>query len=211
MLTGALVHTATTRATGVILAGGRSRRMGTDKALLRLGNDTLLEHGIHTLETAVRDVVIAGGEADRYAIAGIPCLADAIADCGPLGGVLAALESSEAPAVLVLACDLPFITPSLMRMLLVTDPAAPIVIPRSGSVVQPLCGRYGTSLRIALRSFLLQGGRQVMEFVSTCQHAYLDIESGHPLYQPSLLTNINFRDDLERAASIIQNRGISSE
>jgi molybdenum cofactor guanylyltransferase len=185
--------------------------MGTDKALLRLGSETMLEHGVHTLESTVRRVVIAGGEAGRYTVAGIPCLADAIPDAGPLGGILAALESTDAPAVLVLACDLPFITPSLVRLLHTNDPAVPILIPRSGTIVQPLCGRYATSVRTALRSFLTRGGRTVMGFVSSCQHAYLDIEPGHPLYQPSLLSNINFRDDLEQAASIMQKRGTPSE
>jgi molybdenum cofactor guanylyltransferase len=205
------VGTVANKVTGVILAGGRSRRMGTDKALLRLGSDTMLEHGVHTLESTVRHVVIAGGEAGRYVLPGIACLGDAIADGGPLGGILAALEFSNAPTVLVLACDLPFIAPPLMRLLLTADPTVPILIPRSGNVVQPLCGRYATSLGPDLRSFMLRGRRKVMEFVSTCQHAYLDIEPGHPLYHPSLFSNINFRGDLEQAASIMQKRGTPTE
>ena len=181
--------------------------MGTDKALLRLGNETLLERSVHTLESVTRTVVIAGGEIGRYHLPGITCLEDAHQDAGPLGGLLAALEATEAEAVLLLACDLPFVGPPLMQLLLAAEPGSPIVIPRSGGVVQPLCGRYAAYLRPVLQAYLAGGGRKVMGFVSSCHHAYLDIDPGHPLFQPSLLSNINFRDDLAQAASIMQQHG----
>ena len=192
---------------GVALAGGRSQRMGTDKAMLRLGDATLLERSVRTLEAVTRTVVIAGGEAGRYHIPGIPCLGDIHPDTGPLGGLCAALESTNATDVLLLACDLPFVSAPLMQLLLSTEPLNPIVIPRSDGVVQPLCGRYAAHLRPSLQAYLDGGGRKVMGFVSTLPHAYLDIEPGHPLYHPSLLSNINLRDDLARAASIMQQRG----
>lgn len=192
---------------GVVLAGGRSRRLGTDKALVRLGNETLLERSVRTLEAVARHVVIAGGESGRYAIPGIPCLADTIPDAGPLGGLCAAMQSTDAETILLLACDLPFVSAPLMQLLLTTDAGTPVVIPRSGGIVQPLCGRFATNLRPSLQAYLAGGGRKVMGFVSTCPHAFCDIEPGHPLYHPSLLSNINFRDDLVQAASIMQQRG----
>ncbi len=180
--------------------------MGTDKALLRLGSGTLLERSVHTLEPVARPVVIAGGTAGRYALPGITCLADPVADGGPLAGLLAALEATDAPVVLALACDLPFVTTTLMQLLLSTSPDVPIVIGRSAGITQPLCGRYATSLRPALRAYLDRGERAVLGFVSACQHVYLDIDGDHPLYHPSLFANINFSDDLDRAASAMQQR-----
>jgi molybdopterin-guanine dinucleotide biosynthesis protein A len=181
--------------------------MGTDKALLRLGNATLLERSLHTLESVARTVVVASGEIGRYHIPGVTFLKDTHPDVGPLGGLLAALEYTKAEALLILACDLPFVSTPLMQLLLTTAPDTPIVIPRSGGIVQPLCGRYAAHLRPSLEAYLAGGGRKVMGFVSTCQHAYLDIDPGHPLFHPSLLSNINLRDDLAQAASIMQQRG----
>jgi molybdenum cofactor guanylyltransferase len=181
--------------------------MGTDKALLRLGNETLLERGVHTLEAVARHVVIACGEKNRYSLPGINCLGDPHPDMGPLGGLLAAFETTDAHTVLVLACDLPFVTAPLMQLLLATAPDAPIVIARSAGIAQPLCGRYATGVHSALQAYLASGDRKVMGFVSTCQHMYLDIDPGHPLFHPSLLSNINLRDDLVRAESIMQQHG----
>ena len=185
--------------------------MGTDKALLRLGSETLLERSVHTLESVCTSVVICGGEADRYTLPGIRCLADPLPDAGPLGGLLAALEAAEAGVgtLLVLACDLPFVTPSLMKLLLSTEPNLPVLIARSAGVTQPLCGRYATSLAPALRAFLERGERKVLGFVSASPHTYLTVEQGHPLFHPSLLSNINLTDDLAQAAAIMQ-RGTTS-
>ncbi len=181
--------------------------MGTDKAMLRLGDATLLERSVRTLEGVTRTVVIAGGETGRYRIPGIPCLDDTHPDAGPLGGLCAALRSADAETVLLLACDLPFVSAPLMKLLLSTEPLTPVVIPRSGGIVQPLCGRYAAHCGPSLQAYLDSGERKVMGFVSTVPHAYLDIEPGHPLYHASLLSNINLRDDLARAASIMQQRG----
>jgi molybdenum cofactor guanylyltransferase len=191
---------------GAVLAGGRSRRMGTDKALIRLGGSTLLERSIRTLRSVVTDVVVAGGDAGRYTSSGVPCLGDAIPEAGPLAGILAALDAARGDAVLVIACDLPFVTSSLMSALLSTDPASPIVVATSGDIIQPLCARYAVSLKHDLRAFLTAGNRRVMEFVSAHQHTYLEIGTDHPLYDPFLLSNLNSADDIRSVEKIMLQR-----
>ena len=180
--------------------------MGTDKALLRLGGSTLLERGIRTLRTVVSDVVVAGGDARRYAMHGIVCLDDPLPDAGPLGGLLAALNAATGDAVLVLACDLPFVSPALMKLLLAAHPATPIVMASSGDIQQPLCARYAVSLRPDLSAFLNAGNRRVTEFVSAHEHAYLEIGPEHELYDPYLLSNINTGDDIRSAEAVMLQR-----
>ncbi len=191
---------------GAVLAGGQSRRIGQDKASLLFGGITLLERSVRILQSVVAPVVVAGGQPHRYSLPGIPCLGDAIADCGPLGGILAALEETSADAVIVLACDLPFVTPGLIRSLSLLPSASPLVITTSDGIVQPLCGRYPSSLKATLRRFLMRGDRKVLDFVESQKLQYLVIADTHPLYQPRLLMNINTREDLIRAEADVTNR-----
>jgi molybdopterin-guanine dinucleotide biosynthesis protein A len=95
-----------TSTNGFILAGGKSRRMGQDKATLRWGNSSLLEHIIHLLSTVAAPVRVVGrGE-----------FLDTIPDKGPLGGILTALQATDRASNLFLALDLPLLTPDFLRM-----------------------------------------------------------------------------------------------
>jgi molybdopterin-guanine dinucleotide biosynthesis protein A len=89
---------------GFILAGGQSRRMGRDKAALNWGNRSLLDHMVHLLSTV----------ADRVRVVGRGDLPDRVAGKGPLGGILTALEASETEENLVVAVDLPLLTPGFL-------------------------------------------------------------------------------------------------
>jgi len=177
--------------------------MGQDKALLLLHGTTLLERSIRTLQSAVRPVVVACGHSDRYPLAGVRCISDSVQDCGPLGGILAAMEESTADAVLILACDLPFITPDLLLMLRTAPSGESIILPSAGGDLQPLCGRYPRSLEPALRRFLAEGKRKVLDFVESQNHHYIVITDDHPLFRPSLLANINTREELAQAEAAL--------
>ncbi|TVP58349.1 MAG: molybdenum cofactor guanylyltransferase [Gemmatimonadales bacterium] len=143
---------------GLILAGGRSSRMGRDKAMLRVGGERLLERQARVLrEAGVSEVVLslgsaagapsggedptpAGGPTDPAAGAaippGLPIVRDAAPDAGPLAGIVAGLEWAAPRPLLVLAVDMPRVEPEFLRRLLreardpgARDPAAPDIIP----------------------------------------------------------------------------------
>lgn len=173
--------------------------MGQDKALMLFHGTTLLEHSIRTLQSAVQPVVVACGHSDRYSLPGIRCISDDVQDCGPLGGILAAMEESAAATILVLACDLPFVTPDLLLMLSAAPSGESIVLPAAGGNLQPLCGRYPRSLKPALRRFLADGKRKVLDFVESQNHHYIVITPDHPLFRTSLLANINTQEELAQA------------
>ncbi len=177
--------------------------MGQDKALMLLHGTTLLERSIRTLRSAVHPVVVACGHSDRYSLAGVRCISDAVQDCGPLGGILAAMEESTAESVLILACDLPFVTPDLLLMLSTAPSGASIILPSADGNLQPLCGRYPRSLKPALRRYLADGKRKVLDFVESQNHHYIVITRDHPLFRPSLLANINTRDELAQAEAAL--------
>ncbi len=104
--------------TGVVFCGGMSRRMGQDKALLEVEGQTLLQKAHDLLEPHVSKVVLSTGPTPRYENMGLPCVLDPGADMGPIGGLFAALTSSETPWILALACDLPRLSEAALLELL---------------------------------------------------------------------------------------------
>lgn len=181
---------------GVVLAGGKSRRLGRDKAGILFRGTPLLHHALDLLRPVVEQLLIAADRVDRYQVRGAMTIADPLPDCGPLGGILGALEQFRDGSVLVLACDLPMVTPELLAMLVRAEPEATVVIPCSSGCVQPLCGRYHVSVRGDLRQALEKGERRVMHFIRSQQHTCIDIPPGHPLFTPQLLHNVNTEADI---------------
>lgn len=102
---------------GFVLAGGRSSRMGRDKALLPYRGTVLLDWIARQVSQAAGSAVIVG-HPDRYGALGWPVIADLRPDCGPLAGIEAALEHSRADLNLIVACDLPGLAAPLLAELL---------------------------------------------------------------------------------------------
>lgn len=150
-------------AVGFVVAGGHSRRMGRDKALLAWGQTTLLDHAVARLRAVCAEVRLLSGEPARYAGRGLPALADAWPDAGPLGGVLAGLDSlrGDEQAGLFLAVDVPHVPVALLAHLLATAAGWDAVVPRTQAGPQPLCALYRASCRAAIRRHLAAGERRM--------------------------------------------------
>ena len=103
--------------TGVILAGGKSRRMGQNKALLQLGADSLIEHVIRRMRRATDELLLITNAPAEYAHLGLPMHNDIIPDTGALGGIYTGLMHASHDAVLCVACDSPFLQPKLLSYL----------------------------------------------------------------------------------------------
>lgn len=101
--------------TGVILAGGRSSRMGSDKAALILGGRSLLSRAVERLHLALASVIVIGPDHLVALQPGAPIIPDARPGLGPLGGLATALEWAQTDWVFLVACDMPFIQPALVR------------------------------------------------------------------------------------------------
>lgn len=129
------------RIVGVVLAGGESTRMGVDKALLRVGDDTLVASAARRLKAALREVVIA--DRGRGLVAGTRSVDDA-AVAGPAAGLLGAALAFPGRPLLALACDLPAVPVELLIYLAQLAPRADLVVPASGARrLEPLCARWG--------------------------------------------------------------------
>lgn len=146
---------------GFVLAGGRSSRMGRDKALLELDGETLLERGLRQLREVCAEVAIAGGAPELGQFARV--IADERGGEGPLAGIIAALAASAAEWNLFCPVDVPFVPRQAWERLVGEASAggADAVLARVAGQVQPLCGLYRRRLVEPLRAQLESGQRRV--------------------------------------------------
>jgi len=140
-----------------VLAGGKSSRMGTDKAFIMLDGRTLLARALELARSLTPDVSIVGDAAKFAAFA--PVVEDLFHGCGPLGGIHAALRASVAELNLMLAVDVPFISPALLKFLIARarESAALATVGRVGERWQPLCAVYRREFVGAAENALRQG------------------------------------------------------
>lgn len=153
------------RVSGMILTGGSSSRMGSDKALLAFGETIFVRQIAASLSEVLSSVSIVSDQSDRHTRLGIPVIHDRYQKCGPLGGIHAALDASVTPYAVIVACDTPFLTPRLIRHLLDTAQPETITICNDDTGPHPLTGVYPVSVLPALRTALDAGVRRVMEFL----------------------------------------------
>jgi molybdopterin-guanine dinucleotide biosynthesis protein A len=137
--------------TGVILAGGKSRRMGRDKAFLPFGKGLLIERVIEVIEQVTEEVILITNSPTQYQHFGLPMFADVIPEAGSLGGIYTGLVCAKAPYSLCLACDMPFVKPEFLRFLCDTAAEADVVIPRNAEDFQTLCAVYSQACREPIR------------------------------------------------------------
>ena len=131
--------------TGYVLAGGKSTRMGRDKALLEIGGKPLIRSAVNLLKALTERVVILG-PAEKYGFLGLPVLPDLVPSRGPLSAIYTGLERSGTAVNLFLACDMPLMEETFLKLLVERAPLADAVLLRldDGSL-EPLCAVYNRS------------------------------------------------------------------
>lgn len=149
--------------TGVILAGGASRRMGRNKALMKIGGATLIERVYRTLAALFSDVIIVTNTPQEYAF--IPCrkVPDIYPGQGSIAGLHAGLFSSSTQRVFIAACDMPFLNPELIRLLCSAAGESDAVIPlnREG-LREPLHALYTRTTLPVVQEIIEQGDKSIL-------------------------------------------------
>jgi molybdopterin-guanine dinucleotide biosynthesis protein A len=199
---------------GLLLAGGRSSRMGGgDKCLRALAGKPVLARIIDRLISQVSDIVInANGDASRFAAYDLPIVADSIGDfVGPLAGVHAGLEWVKANRpdtahVVTVAADTPFFPLDLVsRFCLEARGDLTLLVARSDEGVHPVIGLWPVALAPAIEDFLRRQKRKVGRFVEeqqTVQVYFPKVEIGGRLIDPFF--NINEPEELVRANAVLK-------
>ncbi|CAN5314522.1 molybdenum cofactor guanylyltransferase [soil metagenome] len=181
--------------TGILLAGGKSSRMGSDKGILKVNGLAMAEHVIHALEKITSSIIIIANN-ENYAQFGYPVYKDVITDCGPMGGIYTGLLHSETNLNLVVSCDIPFVSVELLQALAVSPDKTDIVVPFLGESAQPLCARYRKSCAEKLAGFLDKGLFKMKDTFSTLSIERIDTFSIEG-FESRQLANINSKKELQ--------------
>jgi molybdopterin-guanine dinucleotide biosynthesis protein A len=182
---------------GVILAGGASRRMGREKARIRLGGITLAEHAVARLEAIAEPVILADrGQLD---LPGVPSIPDGPGK-GPAAGLLGAARAYPGRDLLVLACDLPQVPTDLLAHL-ATCPGGDLWLPRWRQGVEPLCALYRPTALAALDRQVAKGNFALRGLLRSEVLDPLFLEGKNLAFfgnAEELFLNLNTPQDLER-------------
>jgi molybdopterin-guanine dinucleotide biosynthesis protein A len=192
----------TSPVTAFILAGGRSTRMGTDKAFVLLDGRTLLARALDLPRSLTSDVRIVGDPAKFASFATV--VEDQFPGCGPLAGIHAALRSSQTDLNLMLAVDMPFLTPALLHHMLgraKDSGSAMVTVPRTSQGWQPLCAVYHRDFA-SIAEKALRAGRYKIDalFTDASLQVIGEPELKSAGFSLDLFSNLNTADDLAEAA-----------
>lgn len=182
---------------GVILAGGRSSRMGKNKALLEVDGVSLIERTATTLKKVFDRVILIGDGAQRYEFLNLPTYSDVIKNCGPLGGMHSAFVNTHAQFIFVMACDTPFIPPDLVTYICEFKPDAEIKIPLAGGRPQPLCGQYSRKVLSSIEARIKEGSLRVESLIDDFHSVLIPITQDLPFYDNRLFLNFNTPAEFE--------------
>ena len=178
---------------GWVLAGGRSSRMGTDKAVIALDGAPLIERAIAVARTACESVSIVGDPA-KYGSLGCPVVPDEFDGAGPLAGIEAALRTSAADWNLILACDMPSLDADVPASLFgAIGEHGDCVLPRhADGKLEPLCAVYHRRCHGQIRAALDSGVRKVASALDGLAIRYVTVT------RDDSFTNLNTPEDLRR-------------
>ncbi len=188
--------------TVAIIAGGQSRRMGRDKAFVDLDGKTLIQHVIdRSADLGQAETILITNKTDAYRHLGLPMYPDALPDKGSLGGIYTALLQAQSPAVLVLACDMPFISTELLRhMVAQINQTIDIVVPRVNGYPQGMHAIYMKTCIEPIAQQLAADRLKIIRFYDQMRVRYLD-EPDYAECDPDgrSFANLNTPDELEQA------------
>ena len=181
-------------ATAVILAGGRSRRMGEDKSLLPVSGKPMIQHVFDQLRPHFSEVIISANEPDKYAFLGARVVPDRTPGLGPLMGIASALDASGTDLNFVTACDIPEVKLDLVSRLLAAAEGRDGAVPVTGvDHFEPLFAVYRKSVGDTALRFLAGGRRKIIDVFSEHDLSFMHLEGA----RETALSNLNTPQDYE--------------
>ena len=197
--------------TSIVLAGGRSLRLGKNKIMETLGGETLIERVVECLAPIGDQVIIATIPGQRLPQFNhrVEIVFDAYPGKGSIGGLYSGLKAARSFHSLVVAADMPFLNQTLLSYMMEMASDFDVVIPRIGGLVEPLHAIYSKRCLEAIETQIKSGRLSMKSFFSQVKVHYLD-EIELDRFDPAHLSffNINTTDDLERANEIIAQQGV---
>ncbi|HDR89616.1 MAG TPA: molybdenum cofactor guanylyltransferase [Bacteroidetes bacterium] len=184
--------------TGMVLAGGKSSRMGTDKALLPWGKTSMLEHAANRLKPLCHEVVISSNDR-KHQIPGFALIPDTEPGIGPLGGILSVMKRRNEEYFLVLSVDLPLVTSAILKHILSFRKSYSLVIPvNSNGMPQPTCACYHRKLLPLMEQMMQQGANSLRPLIRHPECFSLPVQDYPDIFTPDTFINMNHPETYEK-------------
>lgn len=194
--------------TGIILAGGKSSRMGTDKGLQLLSGKPMISYGIELLSPFCKEILISSSS-DGYHSFGCKVVADVHPGIGPMGGIYSALIQSKTSFSFVLSCDLPFVSKELVSFIIRNSEGFKVAVPWFGSQhYEPLCGMYHSEVVADIERFIRKGNYKLPDMFAEVPVNKLSMNEKLSFYSENLFMNVNSKQELEAAREWFKNRNL---
>ena len=192
--------------TSIILAGGKSLRLGRSKFLETIEGKSLIQWVVDRLAIVSTEIIIATAHGEA-----IPCssavriktVADVYPGKGPLAGIHSGLIASSSSRAIVVSCDTPFLSVGLLEYMTQTLADSDVALPRIGEMIEPLCAVYSKNCLAPIQELLERDERQIRKLFSMVKVKYVE-EDEINRFDPEHLSffNVNSQDDLERARKL---------
>lgn len=192
--------------TGVILAGGKSRRMGGEpKALIPLGGKTIIQRVAERVTSVLPDSLIVTNTPELYAFLGLPMIHDVFPDHGSLGGIYSGLRAASGDAAFAVACDMPFLHPGLIRAIVERAGDGDVVIPNACGELQTLHALYSKRCLAPMETLLRSQRFKITAFFPEMKVVELSEAEVARFQDPELcFMNVNTPEELERGLHLLR-------
>ena len=186
--------------TGVILCGGMSSRMKTNKALLRLGDKTVIEIMADKMQSIFSKVILSSCLNEEYSFLNLPIIKDKFINKGPLAGIHSTLTNVQTEKNFVISCDLTLVPEDLIGFLIEYRSNKKIILPIADGRIQNLCGVYSKSIVVVIEKILLESEKNknvkgsIYELIEKVKADIVEIDS-LPFYNKNIFLNMNTPED----------------
>jgi molybdopterin-guanine dinucleotide biosynthesis protein A len=197
------------KVSGVIQAGGQSTRMGGQpKALLELGGRRIIERVLAAIEAVVDDVLLVTNTPDLYRFLDVPMVPDAYPGAGSLGGIYSGLAAVAGDAAFTVACDMPFLSADVARLVVERAALADVVIPRVGDQLETMHATYRKTCLPHMEAQLLEGRLKIIGFFPNVTVLEVSEAEVRRHADPAVVfMNVNTPAELARARALARELG----
>ncbi|MBV6421410.1 MAG: putative molybdenum cofactor guanylyltransferase [Ignavibacteriaceae bacterium] len=193
--------------TGIILAGGKSKRMGLNKSFLKVGEVTMIERTTELMKSLFDRVILITNTPDEYKFLGIEMFEDIYKNVGPLAGIHSGLAHSITDKNFIISCDIPFVNKGVIEFIINYKTNKSITITKADGFVQQLCGLYSKQDlqeivelveddNLEINNFQ-KCGCKVLQLVQKLDAEIIDIANEYDGYEEGMFLNMNKPEDFE--------------
>jgi molybdopterin-guanine dinucleotide biosynthesis protein A len=203
---------------GIIISGGQSSRVGTDKALLDINGKTIIERIYSVLSEIFDEIIVVTNNTKNYPKIKSKIVSDIYPGFGPLSGIHSGLLHSNTDSNFVISVDMPFVSRELIEFMINYKSERDIIIPASQKILHMLCAVYGkgcleTAQELLKRAYSEKGTNsgktkvRLLDLINISKTEYVDI-SNEPFFREKIVFNMNTVSDYEYVKSILLNKNI---